>query len=215
MDLKFRVAARIAKPVHEVFEAVVDPEQLSNPFTTAAPRAARGAQPSLGFTISRRFPGRSGRMSRREDVLAGMPAKASTQCRGGKPKARRTKPSPCLQAGRRRHRTLSRSRRKVGGRTRARSTRVTATARAGARCCAPSRPGWSTASTCARGCTNRPGRAGSVTTAGTANSCSIIWNGKAASCGRRGSLRSGLAAATGFRRRRGTPGRRRRCQARR
>lgn len=34
MELKFRVAARIAKPVHEVFEAVADPEQLSQYFTT-------------------------------------------------------------------------------------------------------------------------------------------------------------------------------------
>lgn len=30
MELKFRVAARIAKPVHEVFEAVADPGQLSH-----------------------------------------------------------------------------------------------------------------------------------------------------------------------------------------
>lgn len=34
MELKFRVAARIAKPVHEVFEAVADPAKLSNYFTT-------------------------------------------------------------------------------------------------------------------------------------------------------------------------------------
>ena len=34
MELKFRVAARIAKPVHEVFEAVADPQQLSQYFTT-------------------------------------------------------------------------------------------------------------------------------------------------------------------------------------
>ena len=34
MELKFRVAARIAKPVHEVFEAVADPGQLSHYFTT-------------------------------------------------------------------------------------------------------------------------------------------------------------------------------------
>ena len=34
MELKFRVAARIAKPVHEVFEAVADPAQLSHYFTT-------------------------------------------------------------------------------------------------------------------------------------------------------------------------------------
>ncbi len=34
MDLKFRVAARIAKPVEEVFEAVADPAKLSEYFTT-------------------------------------------------------------------------------------------------------------------------------------------------------------------------------------
>lgn len=34
MELKFRVAARIAKPVHTVFEAVADPRQLSHYFTT-------------------------------------------------------------------------------------------------------------------------------------------------------------------------------------
>jgi uncharacterized protein YndB with AHSA1/START domain len=35
MELKFRVTARIAKPVHDVFEAVADPAQLSRYFTTA------------------------------------------------------------------------------------------------------------------------------------------------------------------------------------
>ena len=34
MDLTFNVAARIAKPVGEVFEAVADPAQLSRYFTT-------------------------------------------------------------------------------------------------------------------------------------------------------------------------------------
>ncbi len=38
MELKFRVAARIARPVHEVFEAVADPEQLSHYFTTGGAR---------------------------------------------------------------------------------------------------------------------------------------------------------------------------------
>src|SRR5215213_7420727 len=48
MDLKFRVAARIAKPVHEVFEAVADPQQLSQYFTTG------GAQGRLetGATVT-------------------------------------------------------------------------------------------------------------------------------------------------------------------
>lgn len=34
MDLKFRVSGRIAKPVGEVFEAVVNPQTLSRYFTT-------------------------------------------------------------------------------------------------------------------------------------------------------------------------------------
>jgi uncharacterized protein YndB with AHSA1/START domain len=34
MELKFRVSARIARPVHEVFEAVADPAKLSRYFTT-------------------------------------------------------------------------------------------------------------------------------------------------------------------------------------
>lgn len=34
MDLKFKVAARIARPIAEVFEAVADPKQLSRYFTT-------------------------------------------------------------------------------------------------------------------------------------------------------------------------------------
>jgi uncharacterized protein YndB with AHSA1/START domain len=34
MDLKFRVAARIARPVAQVFEAVADPKHLSQYFTT-------------------------------------------------------------------------------------------------------------------------------------------------------------------------------------
>jgi uncharacterized protein YndB with AHSA1/START domain len=38
MDLKFRVSGRIAKPVDEVFEAVVDPDQLSRYFTTGGAR---------------------------------------------------------------------------------------------------------------------------------------------------------------------------------
>ena len=48
MELKFRVAARIAKPVHEVFEAVADPAKLSGYFTTG------GAQGRLeaGSTVT-------------------------------------------------------------------------------------------------------------------------------------------------------------------
>ena len=51
MDLKFRVAARIAKPVHDVFEAVADPKQLSNYFTTggATGRLETGATVTWDF----------------------------------------------------------------------------------------------------------------------------------------------------------------------
>jgi uncharacterized protein YndB with AHSA1/START domain len=34
MTLTFKVAGRIARPVHDVFEAVADPDQLSSYFTT-------------------------------------------------------------------------------------------------------------------------------------------------------------------------------------
>ncbi|MGE8943844.1 SRPBCC family protein [Leptospira interrogans] len=51
MDMKFRVAARISKPVEEVFEAVVNPTQLSRYFTTggAKGRLETGATVSWDF----------------------------------------------------------------------------------------------------------------------------------------------------------------------
>lgn len=38
MDLRFKVSGRIARPVHDVFEAIVDPDQLSSYFTTGGAR---------------------------------------------------------------------------------------------------------------------------------------------------------------------------------
>src|SRR3546814_10426640 len=51
MELKFRVAARIARPVHDVFEAVADPAQLSHYFTTggAKGRLETGATVTWDF----------------------------------------------------------------------------------------------------------------------------------------------------------------------
>ena len=51
MELKFRVAARIARPVHEVFEAVADPKHLSEYFTTggAKGRLETGATVTWDF----------------------------------------------------------------------------------------------------------------------------------------------------------------------
>lgn len=56
MKLKFRVAARIAKPVAEVFEAVADPKSLSEYFTTggAEGRLETGATVRWDFAD---FPG--------------------------------------------------------------------------------------------------------------------------------------------------------------
>src|SRR3546814_18647378 len=51
MELKFRVAARIAKPVHDVFEAVADPAKLSHYFTTGG---AKGRL-ETGATVTRDF----------------------------------------------------------------------------------------------------------------------------------------------------------------
>lgn len=48
MELKFTVSGRIARPVDEVFEAVVDPAQLSRYFTTGG---ARGRL-ETGATVS-------------------------------------------------------------------------------------------------------------------------------------------------------------------
>lgn len=56
MELKFRVAARIARPVQEVFEAVANPAQLSAYFTTggAQGRLETGATVMWDFAD---FPG--------------------------------------------------------------------------------------------------------------------------------------------------------------
>lgn len=44
MTLKTKVSGRIAKPVHEVFEAVVDPGKLSKFFATG-PGTKGGSKP--------------------------------------------------------------------------------------------------------------------------------------------------------------------------
>ena len=56
MTVAFKVSGRIARPVHEVFEAVVDPDQLSKYFTTngAKGRLETGATVTWDFAD---FPG--------------------------------------------------------------------------------------------------------------------------------------------------------------
>jgi uncharacterized protein YndB with AHSA1/START domain len=51
MDLRFEVAARIARPVEDVFDAVADPDKLSRYFTTggANGRIEEGATLSWSF----------------------------------------------------------------------------------------------------------------------------------------------------------------------
>lgn len=51
MDLKFKVSGRIARPVADVFEAVVNPDELSHYFTTggAEGRLATGATVTWDF----------------------------------------------------------------------------------------------------------------------------------------------------------------------
>ena len=51
MELKFRVAARIARPVHEVFEAVVDPDQLSSYFATGGAKGRLEAGATVSWTF--------------------------------------------------------------------------------------------------------------------------------------------------------------------
>ncbi len=56
MDLKFRITGFIARPVHDVFEAVADPDTLSRYFTTggAKGRIEPGATVTWDFAD---FPG--------------------------------------------------------------------------------------------------------------------------------------------------------------
>jgi uncharacterized protein YndB with AHSA1/START domain len=56
MDIKFKVSGRISKPVAEVFEAIVNPDQLSHYFTTggANGRLETGATVTWDFAD---FPG--------------------------------------------------------------------------------------------------------------------------------------------------------------
>tara|TARA_R110002167_G_scaffold91135_10_gene245184 strand:- start:2012 stop:2464 length:453 start_codon:yes stop_codon:yes gene_type:complete len=56
MELKFSVSTRVGRPVHEVFEAVVDPDRLSAYFTTggAVGRLETGATVQWDFAD---FPG--------------------------------------------------------------------------------------------------------------------------------------------------------------
>jgi len=56
MPLRFKISGRIARPAHDVFEAVVDPDQLSNYFTTggAKGRLETGATVTWDFAD---FPG--------------------------------------------------------------------------------------------------------------------------------------------------------------
>ena len=56
MEVKLKVSGRIARPVHEVFEAVADPAKLSGYFTTggAQGRLETGAQVTWDFAD---FPG--------------------------------------------------------------------------------------------------------------------------------------------------------------
>ena len=58
MELKFKVSGRIARPVHDVFEAVADPDLLSSYFTTngAKGRLETGATVIWDFATSGAFP---------------------------------------------------------------------------------------------------------------------------------------------------------------
>ena len=56
MELKFRVFANISRPVHEVFEAVADPKQLSCYFTTGGAQGRLEAGKTVTWDFAD-FPG--------------------------------------------------------------------------------------------------------------------------------------------------------------
>jgi len=70
MELKFKVSGRIARPVHDVFEAVADPDELSSYFTTngAKGRLETGATVIWDFAD---FPARSRYTSSRSNGIVG------------------------------------------------------------------------------------------------------------------------------------------------
>ena len=45
MNIRSKVSGRISKPVHDVFEAVADPAQLSHYFTTGGAEGRLGTNP--------------------------------------------------------------------------------------------------------------------------------------------------------------------------
>ena len=142
MELKFRVAARIAKPVHGVFEAVVDPAQLSEYFTTggAQGRLEAGATVTWDFHD---FPGvfpvyvidvvQDEKIVLEWQASEGeAPNVADGELAEADYRTRVTTASPrSTTVGR-----WSRSPRRAGAKIRARWARAMAIARAGRRCCA-------------------------------------------------------------------------------
>lgn len=56
MDIKAKVSGRIAKPVHEVFEAVADPGKLSGYFTTGGAKGRLAASSVVTWDFAD-FPG--------------------------------------------------------------------------------------------------------------------------------------------------------------
>ena len=78
MAYDFRVSGRIAKPVHEVFEAVADPKQLSGYFTTggAKGRLETGATVSWDFAdFPGAFPVKVERVEKAQFVITDAPVR--------------------------------------------------------------------------------------------------------------------------------------------
>lgn len=86
MDLKFKVSARIARPVDEVFEAVADPGKLSRYFTTggASGRLEAGATVTWDFAdFPGAFPVEVIEVDRNRKIVLRWEASEGASCDGG------------------------------------------------------------------------------------------------------------------------------------
>ena len=155
MDLKFRVWAHISKPVDEVFEAVADPDQLSRYFTTggAKGRMETGAVVTWDFhDFPGAFPVQVIEVLPNEKII--LEWNTAERPGDGEPAPQyRTTVTLTFEAVDD-DRTRVEITEQAGATLRPRSTPPMATAWDGRRCCAHSRCGQSTRSTCAKACTN-------------------------------------------------------------
>lgn len=140
MDLRFEVSGRIARPVDEVFEAVVNPDKLSGYFTTGGARGSleTGATVMWDFhDFPGAFPVQVVEVEKnRRIILRWEAGDTAPESPGAAPSPYQTLVTMRFEQLRMAARSC-RSRRKAGARRPKASNPASATRVAGCKCCAP------------------------------------------------------------------------------